>query len=94
MTEKDLNDVDKSISLYIPKLLNDECPSGSSPYHILNTEDLRIHAEIRKKWDNYLRDAKFLINMRRSPSGYFYASDRAQNIAGKLIEIDVCCLRI
>jgi len=89
LNETDLNDISKALAagLYTIKSLDEECSPGTWRYQILNSEDLRIHAELRKKWKTY-KDAKFLLNMRRAPAGYFVSSIRKAD--KKLIEIDVC----
>ena len=91
LTEMDLNNVSKALEsgLYSFKTVDEDCSPRSRPYHILTHEDLRIHAELREKYNHY-KNAKFLMNMRRAPSGYFYAYEGSRPNDGKLIEIDVC----
>ena len=87
----DLNNVSKALEsgLYSFKTVNEDCSPGSRPYHILSHEDLQIHAELREKYNHY-KDAKFLMNMRQAPSGYFYAYEESRANVEKLIKIDVC----
>ena len=39
---------------------------------------------------NHYKDAKFLMNMRQAPSGYFFAYEESRANVEKLIKIDVC----
>lgn len=91
LTEMDLNNATKALEsgLYSLKTVDENCSPGSRPYHILSHEDLQIHAELREKYNHY-KDAKFLMNMRRAPSGYFYVYEESRANVATLIKIDVC----
>ncbi|CAG5110993.1 Oidioi.mRNA.OKI2018_I69.chr2.g5334.t1.cds [Oikopleura dioica] len=89
-----LNDAAKALDYglygFYQNAYKSRCSSGSIdsydtstyPFEIETAEDLKIHAELRKRLST-LRNAIFRLNIIRHPNGYFIHPD------GRLVEIDL-----